>query len=83
MCSVTVMVAEFISEVVYWHRFNVFDKDMTKSLGFMGVLDCLNPEAYSEHCQTSKTERFEKIVNDFQPLTIFVEHFIFCCLTGF
>ena len=28
------------------------------------------PEAYSELCQTSKMELFEKINNGFQPLTI-------------
>ena len=28
-------------------------------------------EAYSEPCQTSKMELFEKKVNSFQPLTIF------------
>ena len=27
------------------------------------------PEAYSEPCQTSKMERFAKIINDFQPVT--------------
>ena len=30
-------------------------------------------EAYSESCQTSKMERFAKIVNSFKPLTIFAK----------
>ena len=30
-------------------------------------------EAYSVPCQTSKLELFAKIVNNFQPLTIFEE----------
>ena len=33
-------------------------------------------EAYSEHCQTSKMERFEKIIEDFEPLTIFAKRSI-------
>ena len=31
---------------------------------------------YSEHCQTFKTGRFVKIVNDLNPLTIFAKHSI-------
>ena len=34
-------------------------------------MDCF--EAYSEPCQTSKIELFAKIVNGFQPLTIFAK----------
>ena len=30
-------------------------------------------EAYSEHCQTSRMERFMKIVNGQKPLTIFAK----------
>ena len=33
-------------------------------------------EAYSEHCQTFKIERFEKIVEDFELLTIFAKRSI-------
>ena len=33
-------------------------------------------EVYSEPCQTSKIEHFVKIVNDFQPLSIFVKRSI-------
>ena len=33
-------------------------------------------EAYPEPCQTSKMERFAKIVNDFYPLTIFTRRSI-------
>ena len=33
-------------------------------------------EAYSELCQTSHVERFEKTVNDRKPLTIFAKCFI-------
>ena len=33
-------------------------------------------EAYSEPCQTSKMERFEKIVNSFHLLTVFAKRFI-------
>ena len=36
----------------------------------------LTPEAYSDPCQTSKIERFAKIVNDWKPLTIFAKHSI-------
>ena len=35
-----------------------------------------HPEAYSEPCQKFKMERFVKIVNHFQPLTIFAKRFI-------
>ena len=31
-------------------------------------------QAYSEPCQTSKMEHFEKMVNIFQPLTFFAKH---------
>ena len=30
-----------------------------------------HPDTYSEPCETSKMERFVKIVNNFKPLTIF------------
>ena len=30
-----------------------------------------NPETYSEPCQTSKMKSFDKIVNGFQPITVF------------
>ena len=30
-------------------------------------------EAYSDHCQTFKVERFAKIVNDWKALTIFAK----------
>ena len=33
-------------------------------------------EAYSEHCQTFKMERSEKIVEGFEPLTIFTKRSI-------
>ena len=33
-------------------------------------------EAYSEPCQTSKMERFAKIINSFQPLTTFAKRSI-------
>ena len=35
----------------------------------IAVVSLLNWKAYSETCQTSKTERFPKTVNDFQQLT--------------
>ena len=34
------------------------------------------PSAYSEPCQTSKMERFAKIVKSFSPLGIFAKHSI-------
>ena len=33
-------------------------------------------EAYSEHCKTSKMERLEKIIEDFEPLTFFAKRSI-------
>ena len=39
------------------------------------VLMC-HPDAYSEPFQTSKMERFGKIVNNLQPLTIFAKRSI-------
>ena len=33
-------------------------------------IECENTEAYSGHCQTSKMERFAKIINDLKPLNI-------------
>ena len=36
----------------------------------------LKPKVYSEPCQTSKVTRFAKMVNDFQPLTVFAKHSI-------
>ena len=37
----------------------------------MQLLGNIIPKAYSEPCQTSKMERFAKIVNRFHPLTFF------------
>ena len=34
---------------------------------------CVIKRQYSKPCQTSKTERFAKVINDFQPLTIFAK----------
>ena len=36
----------------------------------------LKPKVYSEPCQTSKVTRFAKMVNDFQPLTVFAKRSI-------
>ena len=36
----------------------------------------MHNEAYSEHCQTSKMELFEKIIEGFESLTIFEKHSI-------
>ena len=33
-------------------------------------------KAYSEHCQTSKMERFENIIEGFEPLTVFAKRSI-------
>ena len=37
------------------------------------IINAKISEAYSEHRQASKMERFAKIVNGFQAFTIFVE----------
>ena len=36
----------------------------------------LKPKVYSGPCQTSKVTRFAKMVNDFQPLTVFAKRSI-------
>ena len=40
-------------------------------------------KAHLEQCQTSKMRHFVKIVNDFQPLTIFTKKLHLRCLTEF
>ena len=42
-----------------------------------------HPEAYSQPCQTSEMERFVKIVNNFQLLTIFAKHSILDISEGY
>ena len=38
--------------------------------------DLTSKEAYSQPCQTSKIERFVKIINSFTPLTVFTKRSI-------
>ena len=40
-------------------------------MSFTTCSQLFNSEVYSETCQTSKIERFAKIVHGFDPLTIF------------
>ena len=49
-----------------------------KLMFFLVVLVCntLNTNTYSKPNQTSQIKRFTKIVNSFQPLTIFAKSFI-------
>ena len=51
----------------------------------LGNADLPQTEAYLEPCQTSKEELFAKVVNCFQPWTIFAKNSILdvWCLTGF
>ena len=44
---------------------------MEKSLFFASKQNGYYSEAYLEHCQRSKMELFEKIIEGFEPLTIF------------
>ena len=41
-----------------------------------------NSKSYSVHNQTSKMELFAKVVNSFQPLTIFAKNSILDFFTG-
>ena len=43
-------------------------------LVFMDVQSRSCSEAYLKQCRTCKMERFPKIGNNFQPLTIFIKH---------
>ena len=64
--------------VLLWFR--IIDKTI-KTLGFHNIcsicqVSMCHLEVYSEPCQTSKIEHFVKIVNDFQPLSIFAKRSI-------
>ena len=51
------------------HRCQI--QNLENSLFFGSKQNEYDSEAYSEHCQTFKMELFEKIIEEFEPLTIF------------